>query len=57
MKKTALFLMIFMILFTTIMVIVSLSNTLLNSKLSWFLTSMYFIGTLGSILVYQGEKH
>ena len=56
MKKTALALMIFMILVTFTMVLVSLSNTLLNPGLSWFLTSMYFIGTLGSILVYQGEK-
>lgn len=56
MKKTALALMIFMILVTFTMVILSLSNTLLNPGLSWFLTSMYFVATLGSILVYQGEK-
>ena len=56
MKKTALLLMIFMIVFTTIMIIVSLFKPLLSPGMSWFLTSMYFIGTLGSILVYQGEK-
>jgi len=56
MKKTALFLMVFMIVVTAIMVVISLSNTLLNPALSWFLTVMYFVATLGSILVYQGEK-
>jgi hypothetical protein len=56
MKKTALFLMVFMIVVTTTMVVVSLFNPLLNPAMSWFLTVMYFVATLGSIFVYQGEK-
>jgi hypothetical protein len=56
MKKLALFLMIFLIIVTSIMVTLSLSNPLLSPAMSWFLTVMYFIATLGSVLVYQGEK-